>query len=161
MAAPPRARCGSRWTPSNAPTLQSIAGASSGTGFGGGPSRRGWTSSADTSRAGSCPRAIASTDAVARDRASRPEAKPLRLFLAVEIPAQEKAAVASAIEPWRADFPRARWVPVENWHVTLKFLGSTYPRLTEWIERSVGGVAADSAPFRTRVTGMGAFPSRR
>jgi len=35
------------------------------------------------------------------------------------------------------------------------------PRLTEWIERSVGGVAADSAPFRTRVTGMGAFPSRR
>lgn len=97
---------------------------------------------------------------MARDRTSRPEAEPLRLFLAVEIPPPAKAAVASAIEPWRADFPKARWVPAVNWHVTLKFLGSTYPRLADWIERSVGGVAADIAPFRTRITGMGAFPSR-
>ena len=29
--------------------------------------------------------------------------------------------------PWREAYPRARWVPRENWHVTLAFLGSTYP----------------------------------
>ncbi len=98
---------------------------------------------------------------MARDRAARPEAKPLRLFVAVEIPETAKDAVEEAFQPWRERFPRARWVPRENWHVTLKFLGRTWPRLTTWVPDRIGEAAGGLAPFRTGITGVGSFPSTR
>jgi 2'-5' RNA ligase len=98
---------------------------------------------------------------MARDRASRPEAKPLRLFAAVEIPEEIRGVLAEAVRPVRERFPKARWVPIQNQHVTVKFLGSTYPRLVEWVTGSISTVAGRHAPFRTRVEGLGAFPSGR
>ena len=98
---------------------------------------------------------------MARDRASRPEAKPLRLFVAAEVPDAVRAAVADAVAPLRERFPKARWVPAQNQHVTVKFLGSTYPRLVEWVTATVGEVAARHAPFATRVEGLGAYPNAR
>jgi 2'-5' RNA ligase len=98
---------------------------------------------------------------MARDRASRPEAKPLRLFAAVEIPEDIRGALAEAVLPVRERFPKARWVPIQNQHVTVKFLGSTYPRLVEWVTGSISTVAGQHAPFPTRVEGLGAFPSGR
>jgi 2'-5' RNA ligase len=97
---------------------------------------------------------------MARDRAARPEAKPLRLFVAIEIPEPVKAAVEEAFRPWREAFPRARWVPRENWHVTLKFLGRTWPRLREWVPERIEAAARGLDPFPTRFTGVGSFPSR-
>jgi 2'-5' RNA ligase len=98
---------------------------------------------------------------MARDRASRPEAKPLRLFVALEIPEEVRVAVETAVAPWRERYPRAKWVPRENQHVTLKFLGSTWPRLVDWVRETVGAAAAPNLPVRTRVTGLGAFPNER
>ena len=98
---------------------------------------------------------------MARDRASRPEAKPLRLFVAVDVPEDVRALVARAVDPVRERHPRARWVPPANQHVTLKFLGSTWPRLVEPVTRTVKEVAAAHAPFETRVAELGAFPSPR
>jgi 2'-5' RNA ligase len=98
---------------------------------------------------------------MARDRASRNEAKPLRLFVAVEVPEDAKRVVAEAVAPWREEFPRARWAPLENWHVTLKFLGSTWPRLMEWVMETVRDVAVRAAPFESRLSGLGSFPSPR
>lgn len=98
---------------------------------------------------------------MARDRASRPEAKPLRLFAAVEIPEDIRGNLAEAVLPVRERFPKARWVPIQNQHVTVKFLGSTYPRLVEWVTGSISTVAGRHAPFPTRVEGLGTFPSRR
>jgi len=97
---------------------------------------------------------------VARDRMGRTsEAKPVRLFVALEIPDEARRAVAVAAQPWREAFPAARWVPAENWHVTLKFLGSTYPRLVEWVHEQVAMAAAGIETFETYLTGLGAFPS--
>jgi 2'-5' RNA ligase len=96
---------------------------------------------------------------MARDRASRPEATPLRLFVAVEVPDEVRAEVEAASAPWRERFPRARWVPRENQHLTVKFLGSTWPRLLEWVRSSVRTVAESSGSFEARGTGLGAFPS--
>jgi 2'-5' RNA ligase len=98
---------------------------------------------------------------MARDRASRPEAKPLRLFAAVEIPEDIRGNLAEAVLPVRERFPKARWVPIQNQHGTVKFLGSTYPRLVEWVTGSISTVAGRHAPFPTRVEGLGAFPSGR
>jgi 2'-5' RNA ligase len=98
---------------------------------------------------------------MARDRASRPEAKPLRLFAAVEIPEEIRGALAEAVAPVRERFPKARWVPIQNQHVTMKFLGSTYPRLVEWVTETVSSVAREHEPLDTRVEGLGAFPNAR
>jgi RNA 2',3'-cyclic 3'-phosphodiesterase len=96
---------------------------------------------------------------VATDRASGREAKPQRLFAAVAIPAGTADAVEAAIGAWREAFPRARWVPRENWHVTLAFLGSTSPRLVPWVLEQLAEVAERTPVFETRVRGLGAFPS--
>jgi 2'-5' RNA ligase len=96
---------------------------------------------------------------MARDRAARPEAKPLRLFAAVEIPEEIRGALAEAVKPVRERFPKARWVPIQNQHVTVKFLGSTYPRLVDWVTGSISTVTGHHAPFPTRVEGLGAFPN--
>jgi RNA 2',3'-cyclic 3'-phosphodiesterase len=98
---------------------------------------------------------------MARHRAARPEAKPLRLFVAIEIPESAKDAVEQAFRPWRERFPEARWAPRENWHVTLKFLGRTWPRLADWVPERVGAAAKEVAAFATRITGVGSFPSAR
>ena len=92
------------------------------------------------------------------DPASGPDARSLRLFIAVPIPEHAKRAMAAAIEPWRQAFPRARWIPSENWHVTLKFLGRTDERLVPWVEERVRAVAATHEPAPVRVDGLGAFP---
>ncbi|MGH2681340.1 MAG: RNA 2',3'-cyclic phosphodiesterase [Actinomycetota bacterium] len=96
-----------------------------------------------------------------RDRAARPEAKPLRLFVAVEIPETVKDVVEDVFAPWRDTFPQARWVPRDNLHVTLKFLGRTWPRLSDWVPKQVGAAAADASPFTARLRGVGSFPSAK
>jgi 2'-5' RNA ligase len=96
---------------------------------------------------------------VARDRASRPEARSARLFVAIEVSDEAKDAIEDAIGRWRVEFPKARWVPSENWHVTVKFLGQTYPRLVGWVHDRVGEVAGSLIAFPMRLTTLGAFPS--
>jgi 2'-5' RNA ligase len=98
---------------------------------------------------------------MARDRASRQGAKALRLFVAVEIPDPVRALVEEAVAPAREQHPSARWVPRQNQHVTLKFLGSTWPRLVDWVTASIDEVAASREPFEARVARLGAFPSER
>jgi 2'-5' RNA ligase len=98
---------------------------------------------------------------MARDRAARPEARPLRLFVAVDIPEDVRDLVERGVAPIRERHPKARWVPSHNQHVTLKFLGATWPRLVEAVTRTIGEVAAEHAPFETRVAETGAFPSAR
>lgn len=94
-----------------------------------------------------------------RDRASREGARSLRLFVAFEVGEEAKDAVAAAIAPLRERFPEARWVPRENWHVTVKFLGQTYPRLLRWVREQVAEAAASGTEVETRLTELGAFPS--
>jgi 2'-5' RNA ligase len=95
---------------------------------------------------------------MARDRAARPEAKPLRLFAAVDIPARAKEAVVRATEPWRDLLPSGRWVRPESWHITVKFLGRTWPRLVEWVHESCRGAAGEIRSFRVGLRGLGMFP---
>jgi RNA 2',3'-cyclic 3'-phosphodiesterase len=95
---------------------------------------------------------------MARDRASRPEAKPLRLFAAVDIPERIKEAASAAIEPWRERYPKGRWVPPENWHVTVKFMGRTWPRLRDWVGEACREAASTIRPFQLFLAGMGVFP---
>jgi 2'-5' RNA ligase len=69
--------------------------------------------------------------------------------------------VGASVAPLRDRYPRGRWVPVANQHVTMKFLGTTWPRLVDGVLERVGDVAAGHVPFETRVGELGAFPSPR
>jgi 2'-5' RNA ligase len=98
---------------------------------------------------------------MAGDRASEPEPRPLRLFVAIDLPEDVRALVEEGVAPFRERYPRARWVPTRNQHVTLKFLGTTWPHLVDEVIQTVGEVAAAHRPFETRVAELGAFPSAR
>lgn len=95
---------------------------------------------------------------MARNRAARPEAIPLRLFAAVDLPPRVRQEIDRAIEPLRERLPKGRWVKPENWHVTVKFLGRTYPRLVDRVHQACGRAATGIRAFRVGVEGMGVFP---
>ncbi|MDQ3877438.1 MAG: RNA 2',3'-cyclic phosphodiesterase [Actinomycetota bacterium] len=85
----------------------------------------------------------------------------IRLFVAASVPRDLLQALDEATAALRSRFPQARWVPVENQHVTLKFVG-WFPaaRLDEAdgaVARAVRGVSlADIS-----LSELGAFPSQR
>jgi RNA 2',3'-cyclic 3'-phosphodiesterase len=83
----------------------------------------------------------------------------MRLFLAVDVPEAAVLAVTAAIEPWRAAFPSLRWVPAENRHITLKFLGATAADRLPWVEEIAGAVASTHRRVTVDLRGLGAFPS--
>lgn len=95
---------------------------------------------------------------MARDRSKRPGAEALRLFVAVDLSEDAVAAVDRAVAPWRDRLPPGRWVRPENWHVTVKFLGRTYPRLVDAVEDACRDAAGAATPFPIGLSGMGVFP---
>jgi RNA 2',3'-cyclic 3'-phosphodiesterase len=96
---------------------------------------------------------------MAHDRAVGPEAKPIRLFIAVEVPDAVKTKLAGEVARFRQRVPQARWTRSDGWHVTLKFLGMTWPRLVDTVSAAVTAVAAEASPFPSAVTELGVFPS--
>jgi RNA 2',3'-cyclic 3'-phosphodiesterase len=97
---------------------------------------------------------------MARPPAIEPE-KPLRLFVAADVPAPVKAAVEAAVGPHRDRVRVARWTLRDSWHITLKFLGSTWPRQMDEVRAAVRAAAAAAGPFETHMTEVGVFPSVR
>jgi 2'-5' RNA ligase len=98
---------------------------------------------------------------VAQDPVAPAPTPNQRLFLGVEVSQAAEQVVAAAIRPWHEAFPNARWVPPENWHVTLKFLGWTPAPLVPWVEEAVGGIVGAYPPIAASIRGLGAFPSAR
>ncbi len=86
---------------------------------------------------------------------------PQRLFLGIEVPRAAREVVTAGIAPWREGYPSARWVPSENWHVTVKFLGWVPAQLITWLGTTVEGIADSHPRIVTGVQGLGAFPSVR
>ena len=95
------------------------------------------------------------------DRGAPPPAKPLRLFVAVDVPPAVKDGLDAAVAPYRPRVPAARWTRPTDWHVTLKFLGSTWPRMLDTVRQAVREAAGDSAAATTRLTEVGVFPNVR
>lgn len=97
---------------------------------------------------------------MARDRRVRPQAESLRLFVAVDMPEETKGALEQKVNPWRERLGAGRWVVRDNWHVTLKFLGRTWPRLLPVVAASGREVASTVVPFQVRLSGLGVFPGQ-
>lgn len=95
------------------------------------------------------------------DRGGRPAPANdprFRLFLAVEVPSEVKDLAVAATRELRERFPRARWVPAANLHVTLAFLGAVDPGMVRWVEERAYSATVSLAPFEVALRRLGAFP---
>ena len=83
----------------------------------------------------------------------------MRIFVAIELLDDIRAAVADAQERLRRARGDVSWTRVENLHLTLQFLGNVEE--TSEIRQALEGVAGRCAPFDLTVAGVGAFPSAK
>jgi 2'-5' RNA ligase len=79
--------------------------------------------------------------------------------VAVDVPPSVKGDLAAALSSFRDRVPGARWTREDQWHVTLKFLGATWPRLLDDVREAVRSVALASMVFGTSLTAFGIFPT--
>ena len=78
----------------------------------------------------------------------------LRLFTAIVPPTTVQGELADIAEPLDA----VRWLPAENIHLTLRFLGETDAEKLGRFEEVLAGVKVE--PFILPVEGTGTFPTR-
>jgi 2'-5' RNA ligase len=80
-----------------------------------------------------------------------------RCFIALDIGAEARATLETAIRRLTRIGARVGWVAPENIHLTLLFLGDTPDILLPEIGRRLDAIAAGCAPFVLRVAGLGYF----
>jgi 2'-5' RNA ligase len=78
----------------------------------------------------------------------------------VELAADTRTAIEVATAPLRMTIPGFRWVPAENLHLTLVFLGWVEADDVESIRGSLEAAVAPAAPFVARLGATGRFPER-
>lgn len=84
----------------------------------------------------------------------------LRAFIAVEIPLEIREAACKAIAPLQQGLGSAvRWVPIDNMHLTLKFLGDVAPTNVELLSEMLRAEADLFPCFDLHVSGLGSFPN--
>ncbi len=85
----------------------------------------------------------------------------IRSFLAFELPLEIKNTVARVSGELRQSSLKARWVKVDNIHLTVVFMGSIETEDTPAITRVVREVCQTYGPFDISLKGIGCFPNRR
>jgi len=87
----------------------------------------------------------------------------LRTFIAVEIPSQVQKKIQEAVELLRKELGSTliRWVPAQNIHITLKFLGDVSPASVDHLTQMLRTEADSMSAFDIAISGLGSFPSLR
>jgi 2'-5' RNA ligase len=85
----------------------------------------------------------------------------MRSFIAIDLPPGIKEAIKDVVRELSPGSSGIRWVPVENIHLTLKFLGEVKEDLVPKVEKQLRLSAERYQAFNITVKGAGAFPSLR
>lgn len=84
----------------------------------------------------------------------------LRAFIAVEIPLDVRQAVCNATSDLQKRIGSlVRWVPMENMHLTLKFLGDISPSNVDMFSQMLHAETDLLNCFDLRLSGLGSFPT--
>ncbi|HEX7955833.1 MAG TPA: 2'-5' RNA ligase family protein, partial [Pyrinomonadaceae bacterium] len=80
-----------------------------------------------------------------------------RVFCAVELPEEIRAAVAAHASRLRRECPdaRASWARPEGLHLTLKFVGEVEAPRVQALSRAAEAAAKGFSPFRLSIEGPG------
>lgn len=78
-----------------------------------------------------------------------------RLFTALEVPRH----VALSLSLLRGGIPGARWIDVENYHITLRFIGDVDNRTADEVVDRLDRI--DRPEFQAQLTGIGSFGSKK
>jgi 2'-5' RNA ligase len=85
----------------------------------------------------------------------------MRAFLALTLPKKERTRISRSARPLRERDVPVRWIDLENYHVTLKFLGDIRGERVDTVKQVMREVADSTAPFQARIDAFGAFPTIR
>lgn len=85
----------------------------------------------------------------------------LRLFVALDLPEAHRREIARRSAGLAARLPPARWVPADNLHLTLVFLGATAEERLPDLRAALAPAFAGRGPLRLEVAGAGTFPPGR
>jgi 2'-5' RNA ligase len=85
----------------------------------------------------------------------------MRLFVALEIPEPPRRDVRRRVDAVRDRLPRARWVDLDNLHLTLLFLGETAEGDVPALAARLREAFARCPPLALRLEGGGTFPPGR
>jgi 2'-5' RNA ligase len=82
----------------------------------------------------------------------------IRAFVAVALDEELRAAVAATVDRLRALGRAVAWVPPQNLHVTLQFLGNQSEERLAEAEAALADAAAGRTPIDVTFHGIAAFP---
>lgn len=85
----------------------------------------------------------------------------LRLFLALDLPEAHRREIGRRAEALKARLPAARWVPADNLHLTLAFLGATEEDELPGLLTALRPAFAGGGALELEVAGGGTFPPGR
>jgi 2'-5' RNA ligase len=86
----------------------------------------------------------------------------LRAFIALEIPSKVQEDIYHATSKLRKETGSLiRWVPAENMHLTLQFLGDVSSSNVDFLTHMLRTEADAHHCFEIHLTGLGAFPSQK
>lgn len=85
-----------------------------------------------------------------------------RLFIGIPL---HSAVAGAEVKKWAKDATinqnRISWIPPENWHVTLYFLGDTPSEAIPILEQAIDQAFSNFGKFDAEISGLGVFPNQR
>lgn len=84
----------------------------------------------------------------------------VRVFIALAPPDDAKEELARALRPAQDAHPRMRWNRIEDWHITLAFLGEVPGPTVSLLRPPLADLAARRRPLELSLRGSGHFDER-
>ncbi|QES52064.1 RNA 2',3'-cyclic phosphodiesterase [Streptomyces venezuelae] len=82
------------------------------------------------------------------------------MFIALAPPDDAKEELAQALQPAYDAYPRMRWNRIEDWHITLAFLGELPVTAVPLLRPPLADLAARRRPLDLALSGGGHFDER-
>ncbi|MFB7368580.1 RNA 2',3'-cyclic phosphodiesterase [Streptomyces sp. NPDC056222] len=88
------------------------------------------------------------------------QAPTVRVFIALAPPDDAKDELAEALRPAYDAYPTMRWNRIEDWHITLAFLGEVSTATIPLLREPLAHLAETRRPLRLALRGAGCFDER-